>query len=108
MITSATSTDVIDASDFEPLDQSHSFKLNSTVYIAVTFSGQAGYSLVKLYRNNIFDINSQILTVHSGDTNAAFSFQINRAGQFVAGVYWCREWNCSNPVLAQVVHFSAS
>jgi hypothetical protein len=108
MITSATSTDAIVTSSSEPIGQIRDFKVGSIVYITVTFSGHMGYTVVKLYRDSIPDIDSRVLAVHNGDTNGVFSFHIDHPGQFVAGVYWCGKGDCSDQVLAQVVNFSAS
>ena len=107
-ITSAQTSLGMD-NDYKPTHIQSSFTIGDEVDITFTLSGKAGYAMVKLYRDNEFDIQSDSpLEVKSGYTNGAFPVTVNNPGSFVAGLYWCQQSDCSDAALAQVVNFSVS
>jgi hypothetical protein len=107
-ITGAQTSHGVDA-NYKPTDVTSTFTSGQTVDIAVTFSGTAGYAMVKVYLNGSFDTKSDSpLTVKSGYATGDFPFTSVNTGNFVAGVYWCQQSDCSDAALAQVVSFTIS
>ena len=107
-ITSAQTSHGVDA-NYKPTHVTSNFTAGQTVDITVTFSGKAGYAIVKVYLNGSFDAKSDSpLTVQSGFATGDFPFTSSNTGNFVAGIYWCQKSDCSDAALAQVVNFTIS
>lgn len=95
--------------NYKPTHIQSTFSVGDEVDITVTFGGKSGYAMVKLYRDNEFDIQSDSpLQVDSDVPNGAFPVTVNNPGSFVAGLYWCELSSCSDAALAQVVNFTVS
>jgi hypothetical protein len=107
IITAAQTSSNVD-SNGNPTDSKSSFSVGDTAYISFTSSGQSGYVLMKLYRDGNFDVQSDPLSMDASAPGGYFPVTINNPGQFVAGVYWCTQSDCSDAALARVVTFSAS
>ncbi len=107
-ITGAQTSGSVD-SNYKPTDPKTSFNSGDTVNITFTLAGHAGYAMTKIYRDGQFDVQSDSpLAVKSGVPNGVFPFTPSHTGQFVAGLYWCTQSDCSDAALAQVVNFTVS
>ncbi len=86
------------------------FRVGATVYILMTFAGNAGYVKIDTYYNGHLEEGSgAILTVSASQQNGEYSFGLNdEPGNRIVNIYWCTLSDCSDAVLAQSVSFSAS
>jgi hypothetical protein len=94
--------------NFQPVANTvgSTFQVNQLIYVTFQANPQsAGYAQVKFYLDNNALPQGQPLQI-SSQINAYFSIKYYQAGQGAAELYWCTDKNCSNPELAQVIHFT--
>ena len=107
-ITGAQTAGGVDSNN-QPTDVKSSFTVGNTVYVTFTTAGHAGYITMKVYRDGQFDVQPDTpITMNSGDNVGAFTITLNNPGQFVVGLYWCTQSDCSDAALGQVTNFTAS
>lgn len=107
-ITAAQTSAGMDA-NYKPTHPTTSFTTGSEVDITFTLAGNTGYATAKIYADGQLVAQPDTpLTIDSGDTTGYFSYTPDTAGQYVAGLYWCTQSDCSDAALAQVVNFTVS
>ncbi|HLI68698.1 MAG TPA: zinc ribbon domain-containing protein [Ktedonobacteraceae bacterium] len=96
-------------SNYKPTHPTTNFATGSEVDITFTLAGNAGYATAKIYADGQLVAQPDTpLTINSGDTTGYFSYTPDTPGQYVAGLYWCTQSDCSDAALAQIVDFTVS
>lgn len=117
IITNPETSSAVDSTTAEPTSPTKSFKAGSYVYVTfklnlassgLNFSnGDKGYVEGRFYVDNQFGKNT-ILPIDRDAPGAYVGIQYLVASQGAAEIYWCRQADCSDRQLAQVVTFTVS
>lgn len=119
IITSAQTASGIDQQTYGPLagQVTSTFKVNQSIYVTFKLNPskydvtkQKAYILVKFYDGNRSVINNEQPYAVSSPIDAAYfvaQYYI-ATDNGAAEIYWCRQANCSDRKLAQVIHFTVT